>query len=124
MGSLRVQATSDWGRFSSDPDGFGTTISFEAPGAETADIVGLATKHHLSIDSEGNPMSSKNAHCSVSEKLLVDAGYPVRLNDEVAMIGHKVAWVDSTGASKDYVVEQNYPDETVGMITFILGDRE
>ena len=124
MGSLRDQATSDWERFSSDPDGFGTTISFEAPSAETADIVGLASKHHINIDSEGNPVSTKNAHCSASEKLLVDAGYPVRLSDEVAMIGHKVSWVDSTGASKDYAIEQHFPDETVGMITFILGDRE
>ena len=122
--SLRDRAKTDVQRFTSDPDGFGTTISFEAPTTETADIVGLATKHHISIDTEGNPINTKNAHVSVSEQLLVDAGYPVRVFGEVSMEQHKVSWVDSTGVSKDYVVEQHFPDETVGLIVFILGDSE
>ena len=128
MPSLVEQAKSDWQRFSSDStSGFGTSITFTAPapGGEVAVVTGLATKHHISIDTEGNPANSKNVHVSVSEQLLVDAAYPIRNGDgEVAMIDHEVSFVDSTGASKKYSVQETFPDETVGMITCILGDHE
>jgi hypothetical protein len=38
------------------------------------------------------------------------------------MTGHVVNVKDSTGIVKNYVVLQNWPDETIGLITFILGD--
>lgn len=127
MPSLREQAKDDWQRFTSDPDGFGTSINFlaPAPGNETADIVGLATKHHLGIDSDGVPINTKNTHVSVSEQLLIDAGYPVRdAEDEVAMLRHRVKFEDSTGTEKEYAIQEMFPDETVGILTFILGDFE
>ncbi len=125
MGGLTDRAKSDWKKFSSDLDGWGTTINFEAPTAETADIVGLASKHHISVDSEGNPMNAKNAHISVSEELLVAAGYPTRnAKAEVDLIGHRIDYVDSTGVLKMYRVQQNFADETIGLITCILEDFE
>lgn len=125
MPGLIDQATSDWRRFSSDLDGFATTITFTAPTAEIAIVAGLAMKHHISIDSEGNPINSKNAHISVSEKLLTDVAYPTRNTaGEVDLLNHKVEYVDSTGISKEYSVQQNFPDETIGMITCILQDFE
>ena len=119
------QAKSDWQRFSSDPDLFGISIDFEAPSLETATIVGLATKHNIGVDTEGNLINTKNAHISVSEKLLTDAGYPVRnTSGEVDLKGHRIDYIDSTGASKKYVIQQSFPDETVGMIVCILEDFE
>ena len=127
MPGLVERAKDDWQRFISDPDGFGVTINFEAPapGSETADVVGLATKHHIGIDTEGNPANVKNVHVSVSEQLLIDANYPTRNgNDEVDFKGHKVSFKDSRGIEKTYIVQQKFPDETVGIITLILGDFE
>jgi len=127
MPGLTEQAKSDWQRFSSDPDAWGISISFQAPGPgnENADIVGLATKHHITIDTDGVAINSKNTHISVSEQLLVDEGYPVRDgSQEVAMLRHRVKYTDSTGVEKEYAIQEMFPDETVGMITFILGDFE
>lgn len=125
MAGLIEQAKADWQRFSSDPDTWGTAINFKAPTSETADVFGIATKHHISMDTEGNPVNTKNTHVSVSEQLLVDAGYPVRdTASEVSMLDHEVKYIDSTGVERTYTIQEHFPDETVGMITFILGDFE
>ena len=84
---------------------------------------GLAIKHHLTIDTDGSNTNTMNAHCTVSESLLTDAGYTVRnAQNEVDMKDHLVKYIDSTGIEGEYVIKQCFPDETVGVITFILGD--
>ena len=124
MGLIQ-QAADDWLRFSSDEDLFATSIDFEAPTSETATVGGIASKHNIGIDTDGNLINTKNAHISVSEKLLTDAGYPVRnVAGEVDIKGHRVDYVDSTGLSKKYTIQQNFPDETIGMIVCILEDFE
>lgn len=104
--------------------GFEEEITISTPsGDKTLQITGLASKHHLSFDSDGSPMSSKNAHCSLSEEVLSDNGYPVRnAAQEIALKGHKISYKDSSGVVKDYTVKDHYPNETLGLITLILGD--
>ena len=118
------QATQDWQRFSSDTEGWGVSINIETPsGSQNVDIAGLATKHHIGIDAEGNLINTKNAHISFAEKLLTDEGYPVRNTEgEVALFNHRVNYADSTGVIKKYVIREWFPDETVGVIVCILGD--
>ena len=119
------QAKSDIEDITSNTDGFGVALFFEGPCGEFAEITGLHTKHHLGVDTEGNSVNSKNAHVSFSEKFLTDLNYPVRnLDGEVSMVGHKVRVKDSTGLDKTYVIEENYPDETIGLIVCILGNFE
>lgn len=83
-------------------------------------IQAVAMKHHLAFDEEGQNVNSEQAHISVSEKILTDAGFPVRDNGEVKMVGCKIKYVDSSGVEGVYVVNENYPDETLGLITLIL----
>jgi hypothetical protein len=119
------RAKNDWQRFTSNPDEFGVSISIETPThTNQTNIVGLATKHHIAIDPDGNLVNGKNAHVSFSEQLLTDVSYPVRVNNEVELLGHIVKWADSTGQIKQYVINEWYQDETVGMIVCILGDYE
>jgi hypothetical protein len=121
--SLIAQAKADIEQITGNTDEFGVSISFTSPASDTATVVGLATKHHLTISPEGTPMNGKNAHISVSESKLVDAGYPVRnANGEVDLKRHRVTWKDSTGNVRNYVINQWFPDETVGLIVCILGD--
>ena len=124
--SLVDQAKADWQQITTDTvNGFGTAISFVAPNASTANVVGLATKHHIGIDDDGNVVNTKNAHISFSEKQLTDQSYPVRDSDgEVSLYNHQVTWIDSTGASITYVIREMFPDETIGVILCILGDLE
>ena len=125
-GRLTLQARKDWKRII-ESGGFEEDIIFKTPDsfntAVQVTIQGLATKHNLNVDTDGNAVSGKNVHITVSEDTLVLAGYPVRnTSEEVSLIDHKVDYTDSSGVLKHYVVLECFPDETVGVITCILGD--
>lgn len=124
--SLIGRAKNDWQRFTSNPSEWGVSISIETPAhTNITEITGLATKHHIGIDSDGNLVNAKNAHISFSEQLLTDVAYPVRdASGEVNLEGHVVKWADSTGLVKNYVIREFHQDETVGVIVCILGDYE
>ncbi len=117
------QAKSDIKDITSNPDEFGVSITFTAPTNETATINGLHSKHHMSVNTEGIMINSKNAHISFSEELLTAKNYPVRTDGEVKLNNHKVSVKDSTGISKNYVIREGFPDETIGLITCILGSN-
>ena len=118
-------ARNDWKRFV-NAGGFQVEIVLKTPDELTEiTVLGLAMKHHLSIDSDGRELSAKNVHISIIEADLVAESYPVRNSaGEVSLLKHKVSYPDSTGNIKDYVIIRTYPDETVGVITCILGDYE
>jgi len=98
-------------------------LTFTPPSGDPVTIIGFGTAHHLNFDpATGRPINSKNAHCSFSEKLLTDAGYPVRVNDEVRMTKHQVLFEDSAGIERKYLINKTFPDETFGMIVCILGE--
>lgn len=121
--SLLDQIIEDVRTITGNPDEFGREISFEAPTGETAVIIGLHTKHHMGVDTDGIRVNSKNAHISFSEKLLTDKNYPVRnASGEVSLERHLVTVKDSTGNAPTYVIREWYPDETLGLIVCILGD--
>ena len=104
-------------------NGFGVSMTLIAPGGATATVIGLHTKHWLSVDTEGNQVDSKNAHASFAEKFLKEVNYPLRNGQgEVDLSKHKLKVKDSTGVEWTYVIERSFPDETVGLIVCILGD--
>jgi len=106
--------------------GWSTEISIKPNDAAAFTIItGFATKHHLSIDTDGMPVNSKNAHVSLNETILTAAGYTVRnANLEVALIDHIVSYADSSGVIKLYKISEVMPDETLGQITCFLVDYE
>ena len=86
-------------------------------------LTGLATKHWINFDTDGNPVNSKNVHICIDESFLVANGYPVRnAKGEINLMKHLVSFPDSSGMVKNYVVRENFPDETLGLIVCILGD--
>lgn len=112
-------------QITSDLDGFGWPLKFTARTGEIAEVVGLFTKHHMGMDSDGLRKNFKNAHASCSEKLLMDLGYPVRnAARECQMKGDFLEATDSTGQLWEYKILEVYPDETIGLIVFMLGDYE
>lgn len=131
------QAKKDIEQITSNLSEFAVPIVFTSPGNNTFDpsfdmtfanvsvtINGLFDKHHLGFDSEsGRDVNVKHASIVVSEKFLKDAAYPVRnLKGIVNLKGHKVAVKDSTGTINTYIINEWFPDETVGVIVCILGD--
>lgn len=105
--------------------GFESDITITTPDdAMSLNTTGFATKHHINFDTDGAPINAKNAHICISEQVLSDAGYPVRVNEEVYLAGHRVTVKDSSGIAKNYVIKENFPNETLGLIVCILGDFE
>lgn len=104
--------------------GFEETISLSNPdGSASISLTGFATKHHINFDSDGLPINSKNAHVTIDENYLLDNDYPVRNSKgEVSLMKHRISVPDSTGVVRNYVVKENFPDETLGLIVLILGD--
>jgi hypothetical protein len=88
-------------------------------------VMGTARKIHFAFTDEGVAVNDKTASCSASEQVLVSAGYVVRnAAKEVAMANHKVRWTDSSGTLWQYFIRETFPDETLGLIVFILSDFE
>lgn len=116
-------ARTDWKRFITS-GGFQVNVTIKTPDeATTAVIQALAMKHHLSIDTDGLEVSAKNAHVTLVEQDLLDVSYPVRnAKGEVDLMNHIIEYPDSTGGVKQYAIKRQYPDETVGVISLILGD--
>lgn len=104
--------------------GWGVEQIWTSPAGVTKTIVGTHVKHHMGYDAEGNLISSKNASATFSEKAMIDAGYPIRINGEVKLEKHKVQIADSTGGLYKYMVKTWLPDETLGLITCILNAYE
>jgi hypothetical protein len=120
---LLDQAREDVKDIMADGDEWGVEITFTAPNASSCTVIGLHTKHHLGIDSDGNRSNSKTASISVVESHLVDNDYPVRNNNgEVSFRNHKASVKDSTGVVKNYMISEWFPDETLGIIVCILTD--
>jgi len=116
-----VRAIADIKRFSQG--GFSALISFtNISGSETAEVNGLVSKHNLSINPEtGLPVNSKNAHISVAESVLLEAGYTTRVNGEISLRNHKVVWTDASGTAFSYRIDEVFPSETTGLIVCTLG---
>jgi hypothetical protein len=104
--------------------GYQEEIEMTTPdGSMTINITGWAVKHHISFDSDGNQVNTKNARATIDEQVLVAKGYPTRnVQQEIALIKHRVSYKDSSGIVKHYYVRESFPDETLGMICLILGD--
>lgn len=125
MPSIKDLAKKDWQRFTSDPKGHGESMTLIAPTSETLIITGLHTRHNLDVSTDGRAVNSMNAHISISEKLLTDAAYPHRNDDDIVDFkGHKAIAKDSRGTEITYMIREWWPDETVGMIVCKLGSYE
>lgn len=104
--------------------GFELDIQLTTPSNDlTLQAKGLGTKHWINFDSDGNPINSKNVHICIDEEFLVNNSYPTRnAKGEIRLINHLVSFKDSSGLEKDYIIKENYPDETLGLIVCILAD--
>ena len=118
------QANIDIQKITSNLGEFGVPITFTSKKYGTVvTINGLHNKIHLNVDTEGNVVYSKNATIAVSEKLLNSVGYVTRNSAlEVDMNNDRMSVKDSTGIIKNYIVKAKMPDETVGLLIFILED--
>jgi len=118
-----ARAIFDINRFSQKE--FSTLITFtDRDFNTTVTVRGLISKHNLSIDPDtGRPVSSKNVHLSIAEKVLIDAGYETRnYKNEIDIKWHMATFSDASGSSFSYYINTFMPSETTGLIVCILGE--
>lgn len=124
--SLLNKAVNDILKISTNKKEFGQDIKLTSLENDVSECVGIATKHSNTIDKDsGFTVKGKNATCSIHELEILRANpdYPIRNSSgEVNMNGHLVDTKDVTGILKNYVILQCMPDETTGLINFVLGD--
>lgn len=106
--------------------GFEENITLTTPDGNTVlNTTGWAPKHWLNFDADGGSINTKNAHITIVESKLVEAGYPVRNQaGEIHLRGHKVTAKDSSEVEKHYIITEWKPTETIGLIYCDLGDYE
>lgn len=116
--SLHDRARIDTQRITSRLSDFGVNCEFLNPLAETCVIACLTSVHHTGFTADGERVNTKQATLSVSMDLLEENNYTYRdSNGFVTFKNHKVVVYNLP-----YVVREWFPDETVRIITLILGN--
>lgn len=117
------QINEDIKNITSNLNDFGVQISLIRPNNQEFIINGIHTKHHLGIDTDGNMVNSKKSSIAFSESLIKTFSIRNSFN-EVDLRGYKINVKDSTDILKNYIVQQWFPDETIGLIVCILEDYD
>jgi len=120
---LLALAKRDMERFSRGE--FSVACTVKSPTGITVQSRAWGSSHFLSVDASGMPINAKNVHITIGEISLTEQGYKTRNGKgEVDLIGHQISFKNSAGLMRDYIINETYPDETLGMIVCILGDYE
>lgn len=98
---------------------FAVPIILTSPTAVTRTVYALQTKHHNGMDGDGFKVSARQHSVVVSEKDLL--GYPyLSQTGDISFKNHIITTVDSLGQSQTFLVQDWFPDRTVGIIVLIL----
>lgn len=117
--SLHERAKQDIQTITSNSLEFGVPVLFVSPLSESITVNCLPSNHHTGFDSDGTRVNSKMASIAVSEQLLIDEGYTYRnAKNEITFKDHII-----TLEGVKFVAREWFPDETVGLIILILGER-
>lgn len=101
---------------------FTEDITFTNPaGTESVTVKGFVSKHNMSVDpATGLPVNQRNAHVSVNESVLIEAGYTTRSGGEIVLKDHRVSF-DLLGNTLTFLIDSAMPSDTTGAIVCTLG---
>ena len=125
-GKLFDAARRDMAKFATS-GGFEQDMSITTKdGSLTVDVKGLSSgKMVPALNALDNQVISSTFHVSIPEQTLLDLEYPVRnALGKVAMIDHRVTVNDNTDTPRNFIVTENHPNTTTGLIVLILGRAE
>ncbi len=124
-GKILAQARIDAAKFT-DAGGFQVDVTLTTKdGSVSVTTTGTGSGRWVLFDNEGNGVNAGKNSVRFAESTLNAANYPVRnSNGKVAMRGHKVSYLDANGILQNYVIEEVFPNATLGLIICIMGDSE
>lgn len=106
--------------FAGNANDFGVPIVFENTDSPSvsAEVTGIFSRHHISVNRHGVAFNNRTAHVTVSKTAFADVDYTI-LNaaGEIDFKDHRVT-VDGI----TYIVNEWFPGDTTKLITIILGD--
>lgn len=119
MGDILVKAQRDWERFNKSATNQDITF-YDPDSQEAVTVKGVATRHSIYTDTDGNKIEGPNVHVSVHEnEFAVNAQYPVRDGETIKLKGHRISFANHTGESFEYWISIVRPDQSTGIITCI-----
>jgi hypothetical protein len=124
-GKLLMQARKDAIKFAT-AGGFEEDIILTTPnGLFELSFKSLTTGHTERFDTEGNAVNSQSFHVNIPEQVLIDGNYPYTNSEgKIKLINHQVQFIDNAGANTVWVIAEQMPNKTTGLIPCILGKSE
>ena len=99
----------------------GRPVTFTPPVGDPVVINCMAIMHHMAVDDVGRPTSSLTARVTVSTLELARLSYTYRNSSgQVALTGHTVSWVDPSGVTRTFIVQDEMAGESNGIIVLNL----
>lgn len=113
-------------KYRSDPNGFTKLITITSPDDSiVVSNYGMHARITEKFNSIGEVVNTNKAHVSISEPTWNAAGLVTRNADnECILKDYKVDVLDSNGVLCHYVVREVNTDDTLSLITLVLGDFE
>lgn len=122
---LMEQLKADLEQITSNVNEFAVTLDFKSPTGEQATITGIYSDHSNAFDADGNAVTGKFTHVTISEKFLTDQDYPTRtpnVAEFLALRKHFVTVHYADGKTRKYIVDDQKPDYTINLHTLILSE--
>lgn len=104
--------------------GFIVTATLSTPdNTTTLAVTGLGTGTWMVFDDlrQGKPVNSTSNSFDIPVTQLIAANYPYLVNDRVNLLNHKVTVTDESGMAGTFVISEQHPNATFGLIICILG---
>jgi hypothetical protein len=113
-------------KYRSDPNGFTKLITITSPDDSiVVSEYGMHARITEKFNSIGEVVNTNKAHVSISEPTWNAAGLVTRNADNECLLkDYKVDALDSNGVLCHYVVREVNTDDTLSLITLVLGDFE
>lgn len=125
--SLTERSRKDMQTITSKATDFAVPATFTDLAGEVAVVNVLHTKHNTAYSPEGVTTNVKIASIAVSDKKVTEANASYSYtngNNDITYLGHSVTVADAGGVTRSYKVNENYPDEALGMTVLILALKD
>lgn len=124
IGALLQQAKKDAALFAS-AGGFQVDVILQPKDRSVSlPVTGLGTGTWMVFDDtrDGKSINSSSNHFDVPEQLLIDGAYPYKNSRGlISLVGHFVTLNDGAGMSGTFVINEQHPNATLGLVICMLG---
>ncbi len=123
IGNLLETARADAAKIVSS-GGFQVSATLSKPdGSNPLAVTGLATGTWMVFDDnqQGKAVNSRSNSYTIPVAQLIAANYPYVTTGRINLLQHKITVVDGGGMAGNFVITEQHPNTTLGLIVCLLG---